>query len=138
MTKFIYYVDTDALCTLFRLGNGKFKQLENHNDSLILIGYNYVLVEVSLYKYLESLSIEGIKFSDAEIIDNQVNSSCKSYVEMYIKHEFSSSEIDNIGVIGDRIYLMDKQYLFVTHDLKEKLLIKNFKLSFSLGLTDFG
>jgi len=134
-----YCVETEKTpVKLYPLKDGRFQMIQEGKLGPFMSGYNYLLVETKLAEYLENLNVEGTTFRDAVILESSENKEYHSHKEVIIGQHFSFAEINGINLDGDRILMMDNQYVFVSPSLKEKLEKSEFGyLQFSEGLSEF-
>ncbi len=134
-----YYVYTEEIpVELYPLKDGRFQLIRDGKLGPFMSGPNYLLVETKLAQYLENLNVENATFREAVILDRGKNEEHHSHKEVIVRQHFSSDEINDIDLDGDRILMMDDQYVFVSPSLKEKLEKTEFGyLRFSEGLSNF-
>ena len=134
-----YFVESSEPCVrLYQLKNGRFQMIEHGNICRFMQGYRYLLVEKELASFLKSIGVGRVAFRDAIIFNRKTNEEFNSHVEVIINQYFDSDQIQDIDLDGDRILMMDNQYVFVRPSLKEKLESSKFKyLRFSEGLSNF-
>ena len=136
---YAYFVETEeAPVKLYPLKDGRFQMIQEGKLGPFMSGYNYLLVERKLAEYLANLNVDGTTFRDVVIWDSSKNEDYHSHKEVIIDQHLSTDEIDDINLNGDRIFVMDNQYVFVSPSLKEKLEKSDFGyLQFSEGLSEF-
>jgi hypothetical protein len=123
---------------LYPLKDGRFQLIEDGKPGPFMSGYNYLLVETKFAQYLENLNVESVTFRDVVILARSKNEEYHSHKEVIVGQHFSSDDINDIDLDGDRILKMDDQYVFVSPSLKEKLERSEFVyLRFSEGLSNF-
>lgn len=134
-----YYVETeDVPVGLYQLKDGRFQPIQEGKLGPFMAGHSYLLVEKKLAQYLESLNIESATFKDAVIWDRKNDKEYHSHKEVIINQHFSSEQINDINLDGDRILMMNNEYVFVSPTLKNKLEKSQFSyLKFSEGLSRF-
>jgi hypothetical protein len=134
-----YYVETEeSPVKLYQLKDGRFQLIQEGKLGPFMSGYDYLLVETKLAQYLENLNVEITTFRDVVILARSKNEEYHSHKEVIISQHFNSDEINDLDLDGDRILMMDDQYVFVSPSLKEKLEKSEFGyLRFSEGLSNF-
>ncbi len=134
-----YYVETEENSVgLYQLKDGRFQLVQAGKLGPFMCGYKYLLVEMELADYLQSLNVARATFKDVVIWDRSKDEEYHSHKKVIISQHFSSDEINDINLDGNRILMMDNQYVFVSPSLKEKLEIPEFGyLRFSEGLSKF-
>ena len=120
------------------MNDGKFQIVEKGKIGPFMCGYGYLLVERELANFLEGLGLERAVFKDALIYDPVAKEEIKTHLEIVLNQHFSSIDIRGINLDGDKLLMMDNQYIFVTPSLKDKLTKSEFSyLKFSEGLSEF-
>lgn len=134
-----YYVESDDMpVDLYQLEDGRYQLIQEGKLGPFMSGYTYLLIEKELAQYLESLDIERASFKDAVIWDRKNDKEYHSHKEVVMSQHFSSDQINDINLDGDRILVMDNEYKFVSPKLKDKLENSKFDyLKFSEGLSKF-
>lgn len=134
-----YYVETDDIPVgLYQLKDGRFQLIQDGGIGPFMSGHGYLLVEKELAQYLENLRIERATFKDAVIWDRKNDKEHYSHKEIVLSQHFTSEQINDIDLDGDRILTMGNEYIFVSPSLKEKLENSKFSyLKFSEGLGKF-
>ena len=80
----------------------------------------------------------GTQIVDAIIFDPRQQREILTYSQLHIAQEFSANAIRDLNLDGEQILLMDRQYVFVSAQLKERLQQSRFKdLRFTEGLSKF-
>ena len=133
-----YFVETDDVPVgLYQLKDGRFQLIQKGKLGPFMSGYTYLLVENELAQFLESLNIERATFKDTVIWDRKNDKEHHSHKKVLCQH-FNSDQINDINLDGDRILMMDNEYIFVSPTLKDKLENSKYNyLKFSEGLSKF-
>ena len=117
-----YYVETEETpVKLYHLENGRFQLIQEGKLGPFMSGYDYLLVETKLAEYLENLNVENATFRDVVILNRSKNEEYHSHKEVIVGQHFSSDEVNDVNLDGDRILMMDNQYVFVSPSRTEKL-----------------
>jgi hypothetical protein len=134
-----YHVYTEEIpVELYPLKDGRFQLIRDGKLGPFMSGPNYLLIERKLAQYLEKLNVENATFREAVILDRSKNEEHHSHKEVIVSQHFSSDEINDIDMDGDRILMMGNEYIFVSPSLKDKLEKSEFGyLRFSEGLSNF-
>lgn len=120
---------------LYQLSDGSFQIMEEGGLAPMMIGHRYVLVEHSLADYLEAMDLPRLEIVDAVIYDPRKQQELRTHRQLRIGQRFTSDMIRDINLDGERLLLMDDQYVFASLQLKEKLERSPFRyLRFSEGL----
>ena len=123
---------------LHQLADGRFQIVEEGGLAPLLIGYDYVLVEEDLAQYLITLGLPQFEVVDAIIYEPWQKQEIRTHKQLLIDRRFSADMIKDMHLDGEQFLLMDRQYVFVTGPLRERLQTSRFKyLRFTEGLTDF-
>lgn len=135
-----YFVDDKTNSVdLYQLpSNGKFQFQRYGAIGLLLVGHDYVVFEEKVASRIEQLNVEGIEFKESVIWDRRSDTEYLNYREALIANHFNSDTINQVKPQGLGFYLMDKQYLFVSPELKtelENLFVDTF--TFTEGLASF-
>lgn len=138
MTTLAFHVSSESNVALIQLQNGKFQKTTNGDIEELLTGHGYVLVKNSLAKTISDLEVQGVTFKPATLWDRKTDVDDNSYEQMFIEHTFSSDEVESLPLDGNRFFLMDDKYVFVTPGLMKELSKSPFQIEFSLGLSEFG
>lgn len=133
-----FYVSSENNAALIQLQNGKFQKTTNASLGELLSGHGYVLVKDDLANAIEDLEVQGVTFKPAILWDRKTDVDENGYQQAFIDNTFSSDEIEFLSLDGNKFFLMDDKYVFVSPKLKEKLANSKFQLVFSLGLSEFG
>lgn len=96
---------------LYRLSDGRFQIMEPGELAPAMIGYQYVLVEQRLADYLEVLDLPRVKMVDAVIYVPRNGQEIRTHRELRIGQRFSQDMIRDIDLDGERLLLMQDQYV---------------------------
>lgn len=134
-----YYVESNKDAVgLYRLKDGRYQMIEQGDVGPFMYGYGYLLVERELAEYLESINLEKATFKSAIIFDHKSGKEYKDHVEVVISQHFSTDQVNDINLEGDKFLVMNNEYIYASPSLKKKLEHSNFKyLEFSEGLSKF-
>lgn len=142
---------TQPHARLYHLADGRFQIVEEGNLASMMIGYDYVLVEGDFAQYLTTLDLPGLEIIDAIIYEPWLKKEIRTHKQLLIDQQFSSDMMRNshqssspdtihreIDLDGERFLLMDRQYVFVSSGLRERLEASGFNyLRFTEGLSEF-
>jgi hypothetical protein len=124
---------------LFELQDGRFQIIDSGLIAPLMCGPGYVLIENPLADFFQEIKIPQVVFRPAVIWDRREDIESKTHQKMSVNCRFSSSQIHQLDLDGERIFVMSDEYLFVTPALKNKLENSTFNsLCFSEGLSGFG
>lgn len=134
-----YCINTEqSPVVLYKLKDGRYQLTEQGEIGPFMFGYLYLLVESELAEYLELLGVDRITIKDAIIWDRKNDKEHYTHKEVCIDQFFSSDQINDIDLDGDRLLTMDNHYVFASPELKKKLENSKFSyLKYSEGLSDF-
>ena len=119
---------------LYQLEDGRFQIVGEGGLAPLMIGYEYVLVEEHFALYLTTLDLPKMKIIDAIIYEPWQKKEIRTHKQLLIDQQFSSDMIQNIDqpnspdivqreidLDGEQFLLMDRQYVFVSAALRERL-----------------
>ena len=122
---------------LWRTGNNSFRIVEYGEPTDVLTNYDYLLFDK---KYGETLLKPGkqISISPATVQDKVRNIIWENYLEVTIREAIPGDSLAVVPANGLRIYSFDRQYIFVSEELKNEFeKVAGQKLGFTLGLSFF-
>ena len=131
-------VSSQSSDSLNRLKDGRFQLISGGSIAALMTGHSYVLAENRLATFLENIAVEGFRPLPATIWRRRTNEEFTTHKELRIHSRFDSGDIFHLDLSGDRVFFMDRKYLFVTPSLKSTLQAAGFDyLCFTEGLDDF-
>ncbi|KJY66580.1 hypothetical protein [Vibrio nigripulchritudo] len=133
-----YSVEPQFGHELFRLSDGRYQIVKRREFSNLLSGHGYVLVQKELAEVFLLADVKGVRFEQAIIYDKSSGAEWNSYYKMSFEFKFELADIAGLDLEGNKAYLMDNCYVFVSPKLKHYLESKSCGLSFSDGLSSFG
>ena len=137
MLPFYTYCEQHA-ARLYQLKDGRFQIIDSGPITPLMCGPGYVLLENHLAAFLQEQEIERVAFQPAVIWNRRENIEFQTHQFMAVNHYFSSNQIRDLNLLGERFLTMGDEYLFVTPALKERLEKSPFNfLRFSEGLSEF-
>jgi hypothetical protein len=123
---------------LLELDDGRFQMLEPGPVARFASGYQYLLVDRALAKYLKSLKVPQITFSRAVVLNRTTGEEHRSHTRVFVSRTFHSGEIKALALDGLRMLSMNGEHYFVSPSLKFALEANEFSyLEFSEGLSGF-
>ena len=123
---------------LFQLSDGRFQQLQQGNVASFAAGYQYLLVQEDLARYLKSLNLPRVLFEPALVLNRLTGEEIRSHARVVVQESFAPDEINTLELQGPRLLCMSGEYFFVSPALKQLLEESPFKyLQFSEGLEGF-
>lgn len=123
---------------LYQLNDGRFQMIDKEGVAPLMCGYGYILMEAPLADFIKAMGVERVGIESAVIFDRRRNKEYHTHRSVKVGQSFSSSEINDLNLNGDRLLFMGNEYLFVSPSLKSKLANGLFKyLEFSEGLHGF-
>lgn len=123
---------------LIELDDGRFQLISGGELAPFMSGYAYVLVERPLSEFLSNIGVDGIQSKPAVILRRKNNIEYESHDSLRLHRRFDAAGISDLDLVGDRIFLMDREYVFVTRSLKKVLESAGFDyLEFHEGLEGF-
>jgi hypothetical protein len=133
-----YMYCSEMSANLYPLKDGKFQIITQGKLVPLMVGYNYALVEKTFAEYLEQLDLPQLDIKDAIIYNPADKKEIRTYSQLKTGQHFSADMLGDIGLDGERIFLMNNSYLFVSEQLKRRLEDSEFQyLRFSEGLSEF-
>ena len=101
-------------------------------------GYQYLLVDKALAKYLKSLKVPQITFAPAVILNRTTGEERRSHTRVFVHRSFSQGEVKALALEGRQLLVMNGENFFVSPSLKFALEANEFSyLQFSEGLSAF-
>jgi hypothetical protein len=123
---------------LYQLNDGRFQMIDQDGIAPLMYGCGYILMEAPLADFIKAIGVERVGIEPAIIFDRRQNKEYHTHQSVKVGQSFSSSEINDLNLDGDRLLFMGNEYLFVSPSLKSKLANGPFKyLEFSEGLYGF-
>lgn len=123
---------------LYQLADGRFQIVGNGELAPLMTGYDYVLVEEDLAEYLIALNLPKLEMIAATIYEPWQKQEIRTHKQLLIQQQCSTEEIGDIDLDGERFLVMNREYVFVSGPLKERLAASPFKyLRFTEGLEGF-
>ena len=118
--------------------DGRFQLMSGGSIAPFMSGYAYVLVERPLSEFLVNLAVDGVQARSAIIFRLPDDVEFGSHDSLWLYNRFDAEDIAQLDVSGDRMFLMDRSYVFVTPSLKDTLEQAGFDyLEFREGLNGF-
>ena len=101
-------------------------------------GHRHTLIERELAEFLRQLQVPRIELVPAVIWDPSTRVELRTHDRLTIGQFFSSDQINDLNLEGDRLLTLGDEYVFASPSLKERLEAAGFEyLHFSSGLTGF-
>lgn len=123
---------------LFELSDGRFQLVERGAAGPFVAGHGYALVERRLADFLRQLEISRVQLVPAVIWDPTTRAEHRTHERLAIGHFFSSDQINDLDLEGDRLLTLGDEYVFASPSLKERLEDAGFEyFHFSPGLMGF-
>ena len=134
----IHNIDSTHMVDLVSLNKGHYQRMRGEKLPHLMVGFKYIVVSKRLKDIIETIQVEGISFSPVKIMLTNKVAADGYFFEMAVQNTFNSSDYAKIATDGCKMYVMDSQYLFVTHSIREALEAYELDLEFSVGLSNFG
>lgn len=123
---------------LFELSDGRFQLVERGAVAPFVAGHRHALVERALADFLRQLQVPRVQLTPAVIWDPATRVEHRTHERLMIGQFFSSDQINDLDLEGDRLLTLGDEYVFASPSLKERLEAAGFEcLHFSPGLTEF-
>ena len=123
---------------LLELDDGRFQMLEQGAVAQFASGYQYLLVDRALAKYLKSLKVPQITFAPAVLLNHTTGEERHSHTRVFVRQSFHPGEVKALTLDGLQMYAMNGEHFFVSPSLKFALDANEFSyLQFSEGLSGF-
>jgi hypothetical protein len=123
---------------LLELADGRFQMSEDGKVAAFASGYQYLLVERALAKFLKDLKLPGVTFKPAVIFNRASRQEHRTHVQVSVTECFNVEEIKVLRLEGNRLLSMNGEHFFVSLSLKKALEDAGFSsVKFSEGLTGF-
>ena len=123
---------------LFELDDGRFQMLQQGPIARFATGYQYLLVDRALAKYLKSLKVPQVTFAPAIILNRATGEEYRSHLRVLVSKSFHADEIKSLDLDGLQLLAMNREHYFVSPSLKFALEANEFEfLEFSVGLSAF-
>ena len=137
MLPFLITSEEDSVA-LLEVGDSRFQMLEQGPIARFASGYQYLLVEKALAKYLKSLKVAQIAFAPAVVLNRTTGEEYRSHTRVLVARSFYADEIKTLPLDGPRMFAMNGEHFFVSPSLKYALEANAFSyLQFSEGLSAF-
>ncbi|MET0987407.1 MAG: hypothetical protein ABW034_18595 [Steroidobacteraceae bacterium] len=123
---------------LLELDDGRFRMLGQGSVAQFATGYQYLLVDRALAKYLKSLKVPQIAFAPAVVLNHTTGVERRSHTRVFVHQCFHLGELKALALDGLQMYAMNGEHFFVSPSLKFALEANEFSyLQFSEGLSGF-
>jgi hypothetical protein len=123
---------------LLALEDGRFQMLEQGPVARFAAGYQYLLVDKVLGKYLKSLKVPEVTFAPAVVLNRTTGEEHRSHTRVFVGRSFHADEIKALALDGLQMLAMNGEHFFVSPSLKYALEANAFSyLQFSEGLSAF-
>ncbi|MEH6459052.1 hypothetical protein [Chitinimonas sp. JJ19] len=123
---------------LFELSDGRFQLIRTGPVAPLVTGPGYVLAEHALAEFLMHSSVSAVRFEPAVIWHRSANVEHHTHKRLIIGHYFSADQIDDLNLDGNRLLILDDEYLFASPSLMHCFNQTEFSyLEFSEGLSSF-
>ena len=123
---------------LYQLNDGRFQMIEQGGTAPLMSGFGYILMDEPLANFIKAIGVERVGIEPAVIFDRRQGKEYHTHHKVTVGQSFSSGEINDLNLDGDRLLLRGREYLFASPLLKGKLAEGPFKyLEFSEGLYGF-
>lgn len=123
---------------LYERADGRFQIVQNLPLTLFLSGYQYLLVEEALGRFLQKLEPPLVRYSPAIVFNPVTGEEIHSFLRVYADHVFEPDQIDTLPLDGMRLFRLGNDSYFVSPALKARLKRKwSGALRFSAGLEGF-
>ncbi len=123
---------------LAQLDDGRFQMLEQGPVAQFAAGYQYLLVDKALARYLKSLKVQKIAFGPVVILNRTTGKERRSHTRVFVHQSFHPDEVKALALDGLQMYAMNGEHFFVSPSLKFALEANEFSyLQFSEGLSGF-
>ena len=123
---------------LLELDDGRFQMLEQGPVAHFAPGYQYLLVDRALAKYLKSLKVPQITFAPVVVVNHTTGEERHSHTRVFVRRSFYPEEVKALALDGLQMYAMNGEHFFVSPSLKFALEANEFSyLEFSEGLSGF-
>ena len=124
---------------LYLLEDGRYQLLSGGELAPLMTGPEYVVCERIFIDLMDSLGCEGFTAEPVTLFRRRKAEEIQGYFRLRIHRGFSSDQINDLDLDGDRLLLMDNSHLFCTPSIGNKLQSARapyFELS--VGLSRFG
>jgi hypothetical protein len=123
---------------LLELADGRFQMFEEGKVAAFASGYQYLLVERALAKFLRDRKLPGVRFKPAVIFSRVSRQEHHTHVQVKVAECFNVDEIKVLQLDGNRLLSMNGEHFFVSPSLKQALEDSGFSsVQFSEGLSGF-
>jgi len=123
---------------LLELEDGRFQMIEPGPIARFASGYQYLLVDRALAKYLKSLKVPQITFAAAVIFNRITGEEHHSHMKVFVRQSLYPNDIKALALDGMQMFAMNGEHFFVSPSLKFALEANEFSyLQFSEGLSGF-
>ena len=123
---------------LLELEDGRFQMIEPGPVARFASGYQYLLVDRTLAKYLKSFKVPQITFAPAVIFNRITGEEHHSHTRVFVRESLYPGDMKVLALDGMQMVAMNGEYFFVSPSLKFALEANEFSyLEFSEGLSEF-
>jgi hypothetical protein len=124
--------------SLLELEDGRFRMLEQGSIARFASGYQYLLLDRALAKYLKSLKVPRITLTPAVILNPTTGEEHRSHMRVFGARPIHTEELKSLDLDGLQLLAMNGEHYFVSPSLRFALEANEFHfLQFSEGLSAF-
>lgn len=123
---------------LYELADGRFQFIEDGPIAPLMFGPSYMLIERTFADYLKSLQLDRLIFEPAVIWHRRTDEEYRTYERILVGQWFSPDQINDLNLDGEKLLIMNDQYLFASPALALRLQNAPFPyIQLTEGLTGF-
>ena len=123
---------------LLELADGRFQMLEPGQVARFASGYQYLLVDKALAKYLKSLKVPHVTFAPAVVLNRATGEEHRLHTRVFVHRTFFPDEVKSLALDGLQMFSLNGEHFFASPSLKFALEANEFSyLEFSEGLSGF-
>ncbi len=123
---------------LYELADGRFQLIEDGPIAPFMFGPGYMLIERTFAAYLKSLQLNRVIFESAVIWHRRANEEYRTHERILVGQWFSPDQINDLNLKGEKLLVMNDQYLFASPALALRLHDAPFPyIQLTEGLTEF-
>lgn len=123
---------------LLELADGRFQMLQPGPVARFASGYQYLLMDRTLAKYLKSLKVPHVTFAPVAVLNRTTGEEHHLHTRVIVGRTFSLNEVKSLSLDGLQMFSLNGEHFFVSPSLKFALEANEFSyLDFSEGLSGF-
>ena len=134
----LFVTSNEDSASLLEVEGGRFRMLEQGSIARFASGYQYLLLERGLARYLKALKVPGITLAPAVILNPTTGEEHRTHMRVFGAKPIHADDLGSLDLEGPQLFAMNGERYFVSPSLRFALEANEFWfLEFSEGLSAF-